>query len=173
MASQLFASWTSVADLRVAKNNWPLASDNPALTEYFEIAPRNVRRARIRLTIEKSRGHMGPDSEPRNAAGNLTNKPSDDELPPVAPEELLLAQQTSSVLGPRWYAIPNPAAPKRDAKAPPPTQPDAKAPRVDASSYLQGDMEFPYRYTMTPPASYLVAVTTEQLKLAGDEPARG
>ena len=70
-ASQLFARWNSIA-----KNNRPLASDDPALEEYFGIAPHNVHRARIRLTIEAYRGQMGSESEPRDAAGYLINEPS-------------------------------------------------------------------------------------------------
>ena len=38
-ASQLFACGNSISDLRIAENGWALASDDPALEEYFEIAP--------------------------------------------------------------------------------------------------------------------------------------
>ena len=84
-----------------------------------------------------------------------------------------MAQQSFPVLDLDWETCPNPSAPKRDVQAPPPTEPDSKAPRVDKSSYSRGDLEFPRRHAMSPLASYLIAVTTEQLRLAGDEPARG
>ena len=73
---------------------------------------------------------MGSEGEARGAAGNI-NEPSADELVPLGPEELFLAQQSSPVFDPMWNTGPNPATPQRDANAPPPTQPDSKALRVD------------------------------------------
>ena len=43
---------------------------------------------------------------------------------------------------------------------------------MDASSGSQGAQEYPNRHTASPPASYLVAATAEQVQLAGREPAR-
>ena len=102
---------------------------------YIEIAPRNVHRARIRPTVEKFRGQMGSDSEPRNDKGNPIDETPDDDLSPWAPGGLLVPKQSFPVLGPKRNTVQNPAAPKRDAKAPPATRPDSKAPRVDTSSY--------------------------------------
>ena len=62
---------------------YPGGSDDPALKEYFAIAPRNVSRARIRPTVEKYPGRMGPDREPRDAAMYLNNEPSGNELLPL------------------------------------------------------------------------------------------
>ena len=45
VASQLFACWSSIADLRL----------DPALREGSEIASRSVHRTRTRLTVEKNR----------------------------------------------------------------------------------------------------------------------
>ena len=47
------------------------------------------------------------------------------------------------------------------------------APRVETSSGFKGDQEFPNCHSAAPPASYLIAVTTEQVLLAGREPNRG
>ena len=148
----------------------PLRRTTRRRRNIFESAPRDVRRARIRLAIEAYRGQMGSGGEPRDAEGNRITESPDGELSPLALEELLLPQQTSPVSYPKWYTVPNPAAPKHDAKAPPPTQPDWKASRVDASSYPRGDMEFPRRFLMTPAASRLITVAAEQLKEAGDKP---
>ena len=108
MAPRLFACWDSIADLRIAQNNWPLTSGDPGLMGIFEIAPRNVRRARFRLTIEKYRGLIGSDSEPRYAAGNPINVPSDDELLLLVPEERSFANspfQYSAPTGIRFRTL--------------------------------------------------------------------
>ena len=116
---------------------------------------------------------MGSEGEPRVAEGNRINESPDDESSPLVSEESLLPQQPSRVSDPKWYTVPNPSTPKRDAEAPPPTHPDWKASQVDASSYSCGDMEFPRRYLMTPAASCSTTVAAEQLQQAGDEPVRG
>ena len=51
--------------------------------------------------------------------------------------------------------------------------PGPEAPRVGTSPDLQGDQEFPSRHATSPPASYLIAVATGQVQLAGREPNRG
>ena len=42
VASRLFSCWNAITELRIAKNGWALASDEPALKEFFEIVSRNV-----------------------------------------------------------------------------------------------------------------------------------
>ena len=128
--------------------------------EYFEIAPRNVSRARICLTIERYRGQMGSEGEPRDAAGNPIKVPPDNELLRFVQGGLLLPQKSSPALDPRWNTVPrganrvgircpkafvpldpssirlpNPTVPQRDAKAPPSTQPDSKAPLVAIQTF--------------------------------------
>ena len=120
VALQLFAFWNSITDLQIAKTKWPLAPDGPAPEEYIDIAPRNVRRARIRLTIVEYRGQMGSESEPRDAAGYLSKEPSDDELLPLGPEEVLLAQQSFPVLGPTAIRFRIPLRPNVAPRHPPP-----------------------------------------------------
>ena len=173
VALQLFACSNSIADLRIAKNNWPLASDDPGLGEFSEVVSRNVHRARIRLTLEKYRAQNGSESEPRGAVGNIMNEPSGDELSLWVSQKSLLAQHSAPVLDPKWSSGPNPSTPKRDAQARSPTDPDSKAPRVGALSYSRGDLEFPYRHAMLPPASYLISLAAEQFRLAGNEFASG
>ena len=121
VAPQLFACWRTISDLRIEKNRWSVASDDPAFQEFFEIASRNVSRARSRVTIERRRGQMDPESAPQDAVGNIVNEQSDDELLPLVPEELLPPKRPCPVLGPEWDTIPNPTTPRRDAEAPPPT----------------------------------------------------
>ena len=43
---------------------------------------------------------MGPGAVPRDPAGSIINDPSDDELPPIIHEEILLAQESSPALDP-------------------------------------------------------------------------
>ena len=40
LASQLFACRNSITDLRIAKNGWAPASDDPALKVYFKVPPK-------------------------------------------------------------------------------------------------------------------------------------
>ena len=162
----MFSYLDAITDLRIAKNGCPLASGDPALNEYIDIVSRNVNRARVRLTIEQRGGHAGSENEPRKFKANFINEPSDVELPPEVSEEFLLAQHSFPVLGPGRNAVPNPHTPKRKA-------PDTRAPRVGAPSVSKGDLEFSRRRAMSPPASYLIEVTTEQLRPVGLKPARG
>ena len=81
---------------------------------------------------------MGPKSAQQDAAGNIINDPSADELLPLVPQELLLPRRPFPVSGPKWYTVPNPAAPKRDAEAPPLTQPGSKVPRADGPVVCAG-----------------------------------
>ena len=141
--------------------------------EYSGIVPRIVRRARGRLTLEKSRGQVGSESEPRDPMGHIISDPLGDELPPMIPAEILLAQESFPALGPKWSATPNPNTPKRQAPDSSTVAPAPKAPRVETSSGLKGDQEYPNRHAASPPASHLIAVTTEQVQLAGREPNRG
>ena len=123
--------------------------------------------------LEKPRRQRDPDYVPQGEEGNVIDEPSDDELLPLVPEELCLPQRHFPALGPTWNALPNPTAPRRDPQSFPPTGPDAEVPRVDGDSYEKGDLDFSRRYTLTPPSSYVITVTTEQLKRAGEEPNRG
>ena len=173
VASQLFARWNAISDLRIEKNGWTLASDDSALKEHSGIVSRNVNRARVRLALEKYRGAMGSDSAPRDPAGNVINDPSDDEPPPVIPDDVLLAQTSFPVLDPKWNNVPNPSTPKRTAQDPSSDAPDPKAQRVNSPSVSTEDKEFSSRRATYHPASYFVRVATEQVLLAGREPARG
>ena len=44
---------------------------------------------------------------------------------------------------------------------------------MDGESYAQGDLDFSQRCTLTPPPSYLITLSTEQLERAGEEPTGG
>ena len=149
-ASQLFACWNAITDLRIDTRKWVLASDGQAVKGNCEIVSRFVFRARIRPIVEKSRRQMGPDYSPRDEEGNVINEPSDDELPPPDSGELLLPQRPFRILGPTWNALANPAAPKREPQSPPPAEPDSKVPRVDGDSCAQDDLASSPRYTSTP-----------------------
>ena len=173
MATQLFACWSAISDLRIAKKGWAFASGDPALMEYFEIVSRNVHRACVRLTIEKYRGRMGAETAPRDSAGNIIHDPSDDEPPPSIPKDTFLAQESFPALDPKWATVPNPNTPERTAPASSRVAPVPKAHRVDSSSTSRGDQGFPSRHAMASPASCLVTVSTEQVQLAGREPTRG
>ena len=116
---------------------------------------------------------MGSESVPRDPAGRIINDPSDDELPPIIPDEILLAQESFKTLGPTWNTTLNPNTPQRYAPDSSRVALGPKAPRADASSRSKGDQEFPSRHAASPPASYLVAVAAERVRLAGGEPARG
>lgn len=74
VASQFFGNWCILTDLRIPNNKWPMESTDVARREYFEVAPRNVSRARVRLSLEKPRTHSGGEKSRTH----------------VAPEEILL-----------------------------------------------------------------------------------
>ena len=108
VAPLLFACWTTITDLRIEKPEWVFASDDPGLRQYFEIASRNVSRARMRLTLEESRRQTGSDYLPQDERARLSmNHPMANCFP---------------VLGPTWNASPNPTTPERDPQSPPPPQ---------------------------------------------------
>ena len=86
VASQLSSRWDSITALRIAKNRWAVTSNDQPLKENFEIAPRNVNRARIRLTVERYRGQMGAENDARYPTGNIINDPAGDVLPPPVSE---------------------------------------------------------------------------------------
>ena len=132
----MFARWNSISDPRIAKNGWAFAPGDPALEEYSEIVSRHVRRVRVRLAPGKFRGHVGSESVPRGRAGNIIIDPSDDELPPSTPGEILLSQESFPVLGPEGNTTPNPNTPKRNAPDSSSASPGPKAPRVDFFSGL-------------------------------------
>ena len=116
---------------------------------------------------------MGSGFAPRDPAGRIINDPSDGKLPQITPAEILLPQESFPASGPNWNTTPNPDTPKRYAPDSPRFAPGPRVPRADASSGSEGDQEFPSRHAASPPASYLIAVTTEHVRLAGREPARG
>ena len=100
VASQLFARWNAITDLRIEKHKWVLASGDPALKEYFGSVSRSVSRARIRLTIENSRWQVGSNGLPQDRGGNIINGPSDDKLLPLAQEASPLPRRPLSLIGP-------------------------------------------------------------------------
>ena len=152
VAPQLFARWNSITDLRIAQNGRALASDDPASREYFGIAPRNVRRARVNLTVEKDCGPMGSESEPRDFAGYITKEPPDGEVLLQLSEKSLLTRQSFPVLDTECNKAPGPSTPTRNAPGAPPAEPDPKSHRVDISSFSPSDREFPNRHAVSPPA---------------------
>ena len=171
-ASQLFACWETVTDSQIGRQKWALTSDDPSLKEFFEIIPRNVSHARIRLTNETFRRQMGSENLPQEEEGHIINEPPNDKLLPLKPEELLLPQRPFLALGPKRNTVPNTTTPERDAMAPPSADPDSRVPRVAGDSYVRGAPDFSRRYTLTAPSSYLIAATQGKLKRAGDEPTR-
>ena len=42
MASQLFADWDVLTDMRIATHEWALESNDAPLREYFEVASRTL-----------------------------------------------------------------------------------------------------------------------------------
>ena len=96
-ATRLLSCWYAITD-DPALN---LASGDPALKEYFEIVSRNVSRARVRSTLEQSRGRAGSENEPRDSKRSILNEPSGNELLPQVSDESLLAQHSYPVLDPR------------------------------------------------------------------------
>ena len=156
----MFSCWNSISDRRIAQKGRAPDSNDPTLTEYFEIVSRNVYRARVRLALEKYRGLMVSEGEPRDAAGNIINEPSDDELLPQVSEECLRAQQPLPVLDLKWNTVPNPSAPERDAQAPLAEEPDPQDRRVDTCPYSRGDLEFLRRHAASPSAAYLITAAT-------------
>ena len=83
-----------------------MASTDPALKKFFEIVSRNVRRARVRLTLEKYRGQIGWGATPEDAEGNIINDPSDGEVPLIVSDGLLLAKESLLVLDTPWNVSP-------------------------------------------------------------------
>ena len=77
---------------------------------------RNVTRARVRLSSEQSRAHVGADDLPRDSVGNIIAEPSSDLISQVS-EDALPSQTPFPALGPTWNTIGNPTAPKRDPGA--------------------------------------------------------
>ena len=83
LASQLFACWNAPRDLRIGTHRGVLA--------WNDLASPECNSRTCSLEHGKSRRRMGSDDLPRDAEGNVTNEPSDDEsLPPVS-EALLLS----------------------------------------------------------------------------------
>ena len=83
-----------------------------------------------------------------------------------------MTQQPYTVIDHKWNTVQNPSAPTRAVPDSAPAGPDPKARRADAPPFSRGDLEFPHRHAMSPPASYLITVTTKQLELAGNEPTQ-
>ena len=122
------------------------------MKECFEIAPRNVNHVRVRPTVEKYRGQMGSDTVPRDPAGSIINDPSDDELPPIVHEEILLAQESSPALDLTLYTSPNLNTPsKRPAPYSSDVAPDPEAPRAVSTLFSKDDQDFANHHAMTTP----------------------
>ena len=151
----------------MGKRKWVLESDDPALMGFFDVVSREVSRARIRLAVEKHIGQTCSDGLSQDAEGNIAT------APPLVPGDLLMPRTPFPVFGPEWNAVRDPATPRRDAKARPPAEPDSEVPRADGDSYKQGDLDPPPHYTLTPPASCLIAAAQEQLDRAGGGHTRG
>ena len=173
VATQLFSFWNAITALRIQKNGWAMASSDPALEEHFEIASRNVRRARVRSSLEKYRGQIGWDTISRDASRDVFNEPSDDKLPPNVSDDLLLAQDPSPVLDPSWHVSPNPNTPSgRPKPLAHSVDSGRKSARIDHASTSKGDQDFATPHAMTNPM-YIIIVSDEQVKLAKREPAKG
>ena len=146
--------------------------EGSGLWEYFEITPQNVNRARVRMTPEKYRGFTGSGTAPRDPVGNITPVPSDDEFPQVTTSEVSLAPTPFPILDPEGRKVSNPKTARHTAPASSRDAPDPKAPVVDSLSVSKEDKDFATRHALSPPASYLVTVTTGHVQLTGRAPTR-
>ena len=173
LASELFSGWNVLTDLRLDAHEWVLASNDPAVKEYFGVVSRNVARARVRSVLGKPRRQLGPDELPCDAEGNVITEPSDDEMLPPVSEERLLSQTPLPVLGPAWNAFGNPTAPEREPQCAPPTEPDSKVVRMEGASCAKDDLAFTQRRAMGPSPSQLITVSKEQSKRAAYESTCG
>ena len=81
MASQLFANWSVLTDLRIPRDRWTMESRDAPCKEYVEAVYRNVTRARVRLSLEQSRVQVGAGDLQSDSGGNVIAEPSDDEYP--------------------------------------------------------------------------------------------
>ena len=173
MAPQLFAGWSTLPELRIATRKWALGSDDVALKEFFEVVSRNVTRARVRLSSEKSRIQVGADDLPRHVDGNVIAELSGDELIPQASEDTLPTQISFPILDTTWKTFGNPTTPKRDPQSAPPTEPDPRVARTEGTSSAKEDLAFTLRHAMGFSASQLITVSRERLTRAGHVPTRG
>ena len=173
LASQLFACRNVFADLRIATHIWVLVSNDPASTEYFVVASRNVTRARASLSLGKYRRPMGAGDLPRDAEGNVVDEPPGGEMLLPVSGDILPSQTPIAIFGPTWNTFGNPATPRREPQYAPPTAPDPEVARMEGASRAKDDVGLTQRYAASPSASQLIAVSQEQLKRAGLAPTRG
>ena len=172
MASQMFANWNVLTDLRIATHKWALASKDVATKEYFGCGSRDVTRARVRSSLEKSRTQAGADDLPRNADGDVSAETSDDDWIPQVPEDTLLTQTSCPITAPTRGAHGNPTTPKCYPQPAPSTEPDTKVAGTEGAGRATEYLEFSRRRAMGIPASQLITVSQEQLRRAGEEPTR-
>ena len=84
-AAQLFEMRRVVSDRRIPINQWNMDSPDAECREYYDVAKRNVGRARKRLGLERARIRAGNGADIREEKGNIAQEPSDRVLiPPVS-----------------------------------------------------------------------------------------
>ena len=159
--------WGAVADRRISRNRWTLGADLDQ--ECFEGVARNVAEARTRLGLEHARLPAGLDGEIRDQNGDVINGPSGDEVSPAISGATLSGNNSFPVLGPAWSTFGNPAT-----RSAPPDAPEPKIPKTkEATEGEGGDLSVTHRHTAgLTDAQVAVALSNEQLLLAGREPAR-
>ena len=143
------------------------SSPDPALEEYFETVPRNVRRARVRLTLGNTAAQWNGARGLGMLKGTLSTTPRTTNCRRV---------YRPTLRGPKiptWNSPPNPITPSKGlAPSFPGGAPDRKTARCDPVSAPVGDQDFADRHAATTP-TYLTTASDEQAKLAGREPNRG
>ena len=123
--------------------------------EYFGVVSRNVTRARVRLGPERGRAHAGSEDVLRDQKGSIIAEPSDGELIPQVPYDVLLPQRSLPVLGPTWNSNGNPNTPRRDPQAATPAEPDPKVAKTRVTDTEREDWAFTQRHAMGVPASQI------------------
>ena len=122
-AAQFFEMRAVVSDRRIPINQWHMGSPNAECREYYEVARRNVDRARKRLGCKQARIRAGNGADIRDAKGNVAHEPSDRVLIPPVSNEALAAHTLFPALDPTWnserdenteWACPNLHTPRRE-----------------------------------------------------------
>ena len=81
VAAELFEMWNIATNRLTAENR-----------REFEVAPRDVDKARVRLRLEQSRSEARSDAVMRGVDRNVFAEPSDDEFPPAVSNGAFLAK---------------------------------------------------------------------------------